>query len=182
MEKGKEQELKRAVALTPGVTVPDFSLPGLDGDLIRLETLLGPKGLVVLFWSGICSHCRHYDDWLNAFAEGETRLLAVASRQKEDRAAIENQVRRRGLRFPIALDQDRRIAKAWFVDQTPCAFLIDGDGALIYRGAIDNFKAQTDPEYQAWLEPALAAWQTGKNLDKTQTAGFGCPIESVYYR
>ena len=49
-----------------GATVEDFALSDLNGEERRLSDFLaGKKGAVVLFWSGICSHCVRYDGYLN---------------------------------------------------------------------------------------------------------------------
>ena len=46
-----------------------FTLPGVNGGQIELSALLdGKKGAVVVFWSGVCSHCIRYDAYLNGFA------------------------------------------------------------------------------------------------------------------
>ena len=64
-----------------GGAVSDFSAGGLS----LLGALAGKKGAVVVFWSGVCSHCVRYDDYLNGFAQRhpDVALLAIASRQQE---------------------------------------------------------------------------------------------------
>jgi len=52
---------------------------------------------------------------------------------------------------------------------------------LRYRGAIDNFKYPQDPEYVAYLDPAIRQFLDGKPISRTETASFGCAIQSVYY-
>src|SRR6516162_7463868 len=87
-----------------GDVMPDFSLPLLDGGSLSLrEFLAGRKAAVVVFWSGICSHCRRYDDYLNRLPERYPGLglLAVASRQNESAQMLCATVAERGLRFPM---------------------------------------------------------------------------------
>ena len=53
-----------------GCLMPDFTLPLLDGGSLSPQAFLaGRKAAVVMFWSGICSHCRRYDDYCNRLAE-----------------------------------------------------------------------------------------------------------------
>jgi peroxiredoxin len=167
-----------------GGLVPDVSLPQIGGSTRSLSSFMeGKKGTVVVFWSETCSHCIRYDRYLNGFVEAhpEIGLVAIASRHGENSATIEKTARERALRFPILHDATGVVARQWFTQQTPRAFLIDPERRLLYRGAIDNFKFPADPEYQPYLEPAIEAFLQGRTIERTETASFGCAIESVYY-
>jgi peroxiredoxin len=167
-----------------GDVMPDFSLPLLDGGSLSLrEFLAGRKAAVVVFWSGICSHCRRYDDYLNRLPERYPGLglLAVASRQNESAQMLCATVAERGLRFPMVHDTERTVADAWLVQQTPRVFLLDAERRLIYRGAIDNFKYSEDPDYAGYLNAAIEAFLAGQTPSRVDTPSFGCPVKSVYY-
>jgi len=167
-----------------GEPLADFTLPALDGRDVALGGALAPShGAVVVFWSGICSHCRRYDGYLNDFAarHGELALLVIAARQDESAEDLRRVAAERRLRFPILHDGSRRLTHAWLVAQTPRVFLLDGDRRLLYRGAIDNFKYPNDPEHEPYLEPAIADFLAGRAIRRAETASFGCPVESVYY-
>jgi peroxiredoxin len=163
--------------------MPDFSLPLLEGGDLSLQAfLVGRKAAVVVFWSGICSHCRRYDDYLNRLSERyPVGLLAVASRQNESAQMLRATVAERRLRFPMGHDADQEVAHAWLVPQTPRVFLLDPQRRLIYRGAIDNFKYPQDPEFVPYLDPAIEAFLASQTPSRAETPSFGCPVESVYY-
>jgi peroxiredoxin len=163
----------------------DFSLTDLGGAVRSLRgELAGQKAAVVVFWSCVCSHCLRYDDYLNAVRERhpDISLLAVASRQQETVDELRRAVRERKLSFPILIDPGGRVAKQWFTEQTPRAFLIASDMSLQYRGAIDNFQLPGDPDYAAYLEPAIADLIAGRPIAQPDTPSFGCAIQSVYYQ
>ena len=167
-----------------GGAVPDFALEDIRGGRRSLdETLAGKKGAVTIFWSGVCSHCFRYDGYLNSFSERHPQLAlaAIASRQAETLEQIRVAVKERGLAFPILRDPGSAVARQWFTQQTPRAFLIDAKRRLLYRGAIDNYKYPDDPEYVAYLEPAIADFLAGQPVRRSETASFGCTIQSVYY-
>jgi len=167
-----------------GYFMPDFTLPLLDGGSLSPQSFLaGRKAAVVVFWSGICSHCRRYDDYLNRLPERYpgVGLLAVASRQNESAPMLRVTVAERGLRFPIVHDAERAVAQAWLVSQTPRVFLLDPQCRLLYRGAIDNFKYPQDPEFVPYLDTAIEALLAGQTPPRAETPSFGCPVESVYY-
>ena len=167
-----------------GEPLEDFSLRNLSGDTVTLSgSLEGKNGGVVLFWSGVCSHCDRYDKYLNTFAERhpELRLLAIASRHGETVEDIRKTVAERKLTFPILHDPGGRLAAQWFTQQSPRVYLLDNRRTLLYRGAIDNYKYPSDGQYAAYLEPALEQFLKGESIVKPETASFGCAIQSVYY-
>jgi peroxiredoxin len=167
-----------------GEPLEDFSLQRIDGEPVSLaQQLDGKKGGVVVFWSGVCSHCVRYDKYFNSFEElhPELRLIAVASRHGETVDAIRKTAAERKLTFPILHDPGSAVAKQWFTQQTPRAFLMDAKRTLLYRGAIDNYKYPDDPEYVAHLESAIRQFLGGETIARPETASFGCAIMSVYY-
>lgn len=164
--------------------VDDFTLPALSGGQRSLSSYLAEKkGAVVVFWSSVCSHCVRYDGYLSGFEaqHPELALVVVASRQGETMEQIRKTGAERKLSFPILHDGSSAVAREWFTEQTPRVFLLDADRRLLYRGAIDNFKFASDATYLAYLEPAIAEFLAGKPIRQTETASFGCAIQSVYY-
>lgn len=167
-----------------GGPVAEYSLPQLDGDACTLrDELDGKRGAVVVFWSGICTHCVRYDGYLNNFTtrHPELGLIAIASRVGETIEQIRAARSERRLTFPILCDPNAAVARVWCTQQTPRAFLVDAAGVLLYRGAIDNFLYSEDPEYQAYLEPAVESFLNSRPIERSETASFGCAIQSVYY-
>ncbi|MBZ5507092.1 MAG: redoxin domain-containing protein [Acidobacteriia bacterium] len=168
-----------------GQPVPEFALPLLDGTGKETlhDLLIGKRGAVIVFWSAVCTHCWRYDNYFNAFAEWHPELgfAVIASRYGEKPEEIQDAARQRYLHFPILLDEGGEIAGKWRSQQTPRCYLITADGRLLYRGAIDNFKFPTDPEYVAYLEPTIASYLSDGVIIRSETASFGCAIETTYY-
>ena len=169
-----------------GELMPGFRLPLLEGGGERgLEDLLRDRrGALLVFWSGSCAHCVRYDAFFNRFADRypELGFAAIASRINETDQQMISAVRDRRLSFPILRDEGARIARLWFSQQTPRCYLLDPNARLLYRGAIDNFKLPSDPEYLEYLEPAIAQFLNGESIARADTPSFGCAIETVYYQ
>lgn len=168
-----------------GDVVSGLTLPTIDaGAPCSLDACLsGRRGAVVVFWSSVCSHCVRYDGYLNGFASAhpELALYVVATRRGETAGEILKTVADRRLRFQLYHSADAAAASAYLAQQTPRVYLVDERRRLLYRGAIDNFKYPGDPEYQAYLEPAIASFLAGKPIERPETSSFGCAVESVYY-
>lgn len=166
--------------------MPGFRLPLLDGGGERsLEDLLRDhRGALVVFWSGSCAHCVRYDAWFNGFAGRypELGFAAIASRMNESAGQMKSAAGERGLSFPILRDEGARIARLWCSQQTPRCYLVDAAERLLYRGAIDNFKLPSDPEYLEYLEPAVRQFLNREPITRPDTPSFGCAIETVYYQ
>ena len=175
---GEKQEI--------GNPLPAFSLPMLDGSGQRNpESFLENKrGALIVFWSGVCSHCLRYDQYFNEFTTRYPDLgfSAIASRLNETRAEMTSSVRDRHLTFPILLDEGGKVARLWYSQQTPRCYLLGPQRELLYRGAIDNFRMPIDPEYRAWLDPAIESFLKGEPIARPETASFGCAIETAYYK
>jgi peroxiredoxin len=168
-----------------GEAVPDFSLALLDGSGMRTlqDYLAENKGAVIVFWSAVCAHCRHYDAYFNSFRLLHPQLgfVAIASRYGEKREQMEAAVKKRRLLFPVLWDESGGTARRWHSQQTPRCYLLTGEGRLAYRGAVDNFKFPADNEHIAYLEPAIASYLAGESIVRPETASFGCAIETLYY-
>ena len=179
------QALTQTVRQEIGMPVNDFHLTTLSGHATSLKMVLaGKKGAVVLFWSGVCSHCVRYDGYLNAFEARypDLGLLAIASRAGETPEQLRTAIQERKLLFPIAHDPGSLAARLWCTQQTPRVFLLDADRMLLFRGAIDNYKYPGDIEYVAYLEPAIGEFLSNRPISRPETASFGCAIDSVYYK
>lgn len=168
-----------------GEALEDFTLQHVrTGKPFSLsQAMEGKRGAVVVFWSGVCSHCVRYDPFLNGFERRHPELafLAVASRHGETLDSIQTALSERRLNFPMVHDPGGKIAAKWYTQQTPRTFLLDSDRKLLYRGAIDNFKYPEDPEFVGYLEPAIDQFLKGERIQRTETASYGCAIQSVYY-
>lgn len=167
-----------------GEPLSDFSLPAVTGpDAALSSTLEGKKGAVVVIWSSTCSHCLRYDKFLNGFEarHPELSLTVVSARVGETMEAARKAASQRRLTFRLLHDPTATVAKQWYTQQTPRAFLMDAERRLLYRGAIDNFKFPNDPEHVSYLEPAIQQFLSGAAIARPEVTSYGCSIQSVYY-
>jgi hypothetical protein len=159
-------------------------LRSLSGATVTLESRLqGKRGAVVVIWSSVCSHCVRYDRYFNGFEDRypDLSLTVVSARLGETLDSVRKAAAQRKLEFCLVHDAESKVARQWFSEQTPRAFLVDAGRALIYRGAIDNYKLPEDPDYVAYLDPAIDEFLNGRPVTRQETASYGCAIHSVYY-
>src|SRR5215471_12159788 len=111
------RDINTAIRQEFGQVVAEFALPLLNGSSMRTlhDFMKDKQGVVVVFWSAVCTHCRRYDNYFNSFSElhPDLGLVAIASRYGETAEEIRDAVRQRRLLFPILLDEGGETARRW---------------------------------------------------------------------
>jgi peroxiredoxin len=150
------QELR---AWRSGAT-PGLALRDLQGRLHRLEDYRG-KVVLVNFWATWCGPCREEMPSINklraALAARPFAVLAVNVGEPESR--IGRFIGEVPLDFPVLLDQDTAVAKAWQARILPASFVVGPDGRIRYSvlGEIDWTDARVRKAIDALLPPSGSA-------------------------
>jgi peroxiredoxin len=109
-----------------GGAQPIFSLPTATGANVALEAARGHV-VLVHFFATWCESCREELPALNrlaARAGGNATVLAIAVADAD--RSVQRFFAATPVDFPILLDRDRVVAKAWNVATLPTTFVLDG--------------------------------------------------------
>jgi thiol-disulfide isomerase/thioredoxin len=104
---------------------PAFSLPTIGGATAALETVRG-HAVLVHFFATWCEPCREELPALNrlaARAGGNVTVLAIAVADAD--RSVQHFFTTVPVDFPVLLDRDRTVAKAWNVATLPTTFVLD---------------------------------------------------------
>ena len=85
-----------------------------------------------------------------------------------------------GMSYPIAVDEDGRVGKAYGAERTPHMYVIDPKGILVYRGAIDNTRggdAEDVPKVINYVADAIADVRADKPVREQETEAWGCTVK-----
>lgn len=173
-----------------GEAAPAFTLKDLDGTEHSLADFKGK--IVVLEW--FCPTCPysggksrnsiHTTGQVKSLLEGLKKVdedvvyLAIDSStykmgmSADDLAKKDKELAEKlGIKTPILIDADTKVAKAYQAKTTPHCYVIDGDGVLRYMGA---FSDQAETNY---VLKAVTAVKNGSTVSPAETRPFGCGVK-----
>jgi peroxiredoxin len=156
---------------------PEFQLPDLQGVLHKLSDSLG-RIVIVNFWSAECPHSERADRstiaCLVKWGE-DVQLLSIAANRNESLPILEEASRAR--RLPtVLMDAEHIVADLYQAVTTPHVFVVDRDGLLRYRGAIDDVTFRQRKATRFYLEEAVEALLAGQVPKLQETPAYGCTI------
>lgn len=111
----------------------------LQGGLLKLADLKG-RVVVVHFWTYGCINCQRnypvYKAWQEKYPADKVTVIGVHTPEfaaEKDADRVLAQAKAHGLTFPILLDNDAAVWKAWRTRCWPTIFLIDKRGVVRYH-------------------------------------------------
>lgn len=121
-------------ALAPAATLTllDGSTRALRGD--------GERAAVLVFFSSWCSWCRQNQAALNAFADehrADVTVIGIAG--ADEASAVATYVQDNAVTYPVGLDPDLRLFRAYAVSEPPLVALVSPSGELVrgWPGGVD---------------------------------------------
>jgi len=163
-----------------------FELANPDGESFTLAQLNGENGLLVAF---ICNHCPYVVAIANRFAE-DARVLqseginVVAINANDYKAypadspeKMKTFAKKYSFSFPYLIDEDQSVARTYDAVCTPDFFGFDRNGALKYRGRLDDARMDNDANRTPELLNAMRQIAESENGPAEQMASMGCSIK-----
>jgi peroxiredoxin len=174
-----------------GKPAPDFTLPDTEGHPVHLADYRG-KTVVLEWFNPGCpfvkaAHTKGslVDAAKRRTAEGVVWLAinsAAPGRQGYGADATREGKTRFGLAHPILLDESGSVGHAYGATNTPHLFVIDAQGTLVYRGAVDNSPdgegdSPTDDKLVSYLDATLADLAARRPVRTPVTKAYGCSVK-----
>jgi peroxiredoxin len=188
-EKGRGDDKKAASGVaTVGETAPAFTLTDTEGKTVNLAEV-GKGKIVVLEWfNAECPFVvKHhtvnptFGDLYKDFKDKGVVFLAINSGAegkqgggKEKSIAGKKELK---VDFPVLLDTDGKVGKAYGAKRTPDVFIIDKDGKVAYIGAVCNNSDGKKVGDKNYVRLALEELTAGKPVTTKQTERYGCSVK-----
>jgi len=116
-----------------GKKAPNFELPGLNGETIRLSDYRG-QVVLVNFWATWCKPCQvempEFQAIYEKYRNDGFTILGV--NQAEPPELVRPYVEKGGYSGTFALDEKGKISERYGVYGIPQSYLIDRDGKVVY--------------------------------------------------
>jgi peroxiredoxin len=174
-----------------GKAAPNFSLPDTNGKTHNLADLKGEY--VVLEWyQPDCPFVRkHYRSGnmqtlqKEYTAKGVTWLTIDSSAPGEEgnypaEKLSEISAQDGSARTALLLDPAGTVGRLYGAKTTPDMYIINPDGILVYKGAIDNKRSTDLADVKTatnYVKGALDAVMAGKTVPTTATQPYGCSVK-----
>ena len=164
---------------------PPFDLPGVDGQRHSLDDYADVPALAVV-WS--CNHCPYVQAWegrmielQHEYGDRGFRLVAVNSNDADNYPedsfqAMKARAQQQGFNFDYLYDEDQSVLQAYGAERTPEVFLFDSERRLVYHGAIDDSREESDVT-ERYLRDAIEAVLVGDEPPVSETAPVGCSVK-----
>jgi peroxiredoxin len=173
------------MTLTLATEAPPFDLPGVDGQNHSLDDYAGSPVLAIV-WS--CNHCPYVQAWegrmidlQREYADRGFRLVAINSNDadsypEDSFEEMQKRAGQRGFNFDYLYDEDQSALRAYGAERTPEVFLFDGGRKLVYHGAIDDSRDETQVS-DRYLRDAIEAVLAGEEPPARETPAVGCSVK-----
>ena len=180
-------------AVKSGETAPDFELLGHDGKNHKLSDYKGKHVVLEWFNEGCPYVKKHYDApdmnmqaLQKKYGEKNVVWLTVVSSSVGEQGYVDvkgapDMIKsHKANPTAMLLDPEGKVGKMFDAKVTPHMYVINGDGKLVYQGAIDD-QASARPETlegaNNYVRAAWADLDAGRAVQTAQTTPYGCNVK-----
>ncbi len=113
------------------VKYKDFELEDLDGKFVRLSDFQG-KAILLYFWATTATIAENELPELDKLYQTmkDEGMVIVSVNLQESKETVKDFVKKKGLHFPVLLDQKGDLEKVYSRIRVPTAYIIDPEGYL----------------------------------------------------
>jgi len=134
--------------------------------------------VIVNFWSAECPHSERTDGlilkWMMEWAS-DVVLLPIAMNRNESAEMMKEAAKARGISI-VLNDAEQVVTDAYGAEVTPHVFVVDREGILRYRGAVDDVTFRKRKPRRSFLAEVVTALLEGKQPEIQETRAYGCAI------
>jgi peroxiredoxin len=170
-----------------GQPAPDFTLTDIDGVEHSLHELRG-KTVVLEWFNPDCPfvkkhHQKHRTmaSLFENYREKDVVWLAVNSNAPGTQGSGPERNRKAreqyGIEYPVLLDESGAVGMMYGARNTPHMYVIDAEGVLVYRGAIDDDRSPKTPGKTNFVATCLEAITSGADVTPKETKPYGCTVK-----
>jgi peroxiredoxin len=116
---------------------PDFTLPDVNGDKVRLSDKLKNGPVLLDFWATWCKPCLQELPSLERirqlYSKDSLQVLAISTDNPKSSSNVKPFTRGQGFQFTVLLDTDSEVRKLFGGTTMPFSVLIAPSGDVVYQ-------------------------------------------------
>lgn len=178
--------LSKDLPLGSSIPLSSIKMESINGEKVSLNDVMMENGLLVNFTCNTCPWVKRWQDRYNGLAEASKKnkigFIAInPNAGKRDRGESMDDMKKFSDKydhnFLYALDKEAKLATAFGARTTPHIYLFNGEGKLVYKGAIDDNAAKKRKVKKNYLMNAIKAVGKNKEVKLAETKALGCSIK-----
>jgi peroxiredoxin len=163
-----------------GSRIGSFQLPDALGEMRTLRSFSG-KAVAIVFWSYKCpvalAYIQRVEELRKKYEGKGVSVFTIAAGANETPAEIRANITNLKISVPVLLDSEGNVAERLGATHSPSVFIVDGEGVLRYKGALDNNKRPGESGRISYAEDALDSILSGREIRVADTRPFGCGLK-----
>ncbi|HMI06337.1 MAG TPA: thioredoxin family protein [Flavobacterium sp.] len=172
-----------------GDIATDFRLKSTDNKMVSLKDYKDAKGFIVIFTCNHCPFAKAYEDRIIALDKKYSKLgypvIAInpnnPAKQPEDAFdRMRTRAKEKNFTFPYLFDEGQRVFPQYGATKTPHVYLLQKTSKgneVKYIGAIDDNSEDAKAVKEKYVENAVNALLSNKEISVKETKAIGCSIK-----
>lgn len=157
---------------------PDFTLPDLNGNNIRLSDVIGDGPVYINFWATWCGPCKkEIPELVKLYEEYHDRgleILSISTDGSRSEGKVRAFVKSYKMKFPVLLDSDKEVFQRKYKGfAIPYGILVDNEGNMLHAayGFRPGDEKKIISKMQKYLSPLEDKGVAGEEAEEKPTEG-----------
>lgn len=172
-----------------GDIATDFKLENVDGKMVSLSDYKEARGYIVIFTCNTCPYAQAYEERIveldKKYAAKGFPVIAIMPNNPnvqpgDNMEAMKSNAKQKGFTFPYLMDEEQKIYPQYGATKTPHVYILQKTkkgNEVKYIGAIDDNFQDANAVKTKYVENAVDALLSGKEIKVTETRALGCTIK-----
>lgn len=179
-------QAQTSIAIGSNAPLLDKTMKDVSGKMVSVKDAMKQNGVLVMFSCNTCPYViknQSRTKEIAAFAKANNIGIIVLNSNEAQRggddsfAAMQQYAKNQGYDFPYVVDANHQQADAYGATRTPELFLLDVQGKLVYKGAIDDSPADIAKVNRIHAREAIKELVDGKSVSIKESRSVGCTIK-----
>jgi len=185
---GKIIAQKNIQSLPVGTKAPmvDVKMKDVSDKMVSIKDAMLDNGVLVMFSCNTCPYVIKNQDRTKQIAnyavQNKLGVIILNSNEAQRNAddsfdAMKKYAKSQDYNYHYVVDANASVADAFGATRTPEIFLINKEGTIVYKGAIDDSPADATQVKTIFLKEAINEVVAGKPITVKESKSIGCTIK-----